>query len=80
METKTDSKGSVYIEVSNLRITYVEQKNRSSLKDWPNSDVLRIQAYKGDGKKLFQGAEYPVKDEKDIYSLLQALSILMKEK
>jgi len=80
LETKKDSKGNIYIEVENLRISYIEQKSRSNLKDWPNADVLRIQAYRGEGKSLHQGAEYPVKDEKSIYSLFEALSKLMNDK
>jgi hypothetical protein len=80
METKTDSKGNIYIEVGNLRISYIEQKNRSSLKDWPNADVLRIQAYRGEGNALHQGAEYPVENEKSIYNLFEAFSKLMNDK
>ena len=77
METKKDSKGNLYIEVGNLRISYIKQKNRSSLKDWPSADVIRIQAYRGEGKSLHQGAEYPVENEKSIYNLFEAFSKLM---
>jgi len=80
MKTEIDSKGNVYIEVGNLRISYIEQKNRTSIKDWPNADVIRIQAYRGEGKALHQGAEYPVENDKNIYSLFEAFSTLMKEK
>lgn len=80
METKRDSKNNIYIEVENLRISYIEQQSRSSLKDWPNSDVLRIQAYTGKGKSLHKGAEYPVNNEKDMYRLFEALSKLMNDK
>ena len=81
MEIQTDSKGNVYIEVGNLRISYIEQKNRSNTKDWPGADVLRIQAYRdSNSKALHQGAEYPVYNEKDIYKLFRAISKLMDEK
>ena len=81
MEIQTDSKGNVYIEVGNLRISYIEQKNRSNTKDWPGADVLRIQAYRDSvSKALHQGAEYPVYNEKSIYNLFEAFSKLMNEK
>lgn len=80
METNKDSKGNIYIEVGNLRITYVEQKNRSSLKDWPSADVIRIQAYRNSSKALHKGAEYPVENEKSVYNLFEAFSKLMNDK
>lgn len=81
METLRDSKGNIYIEVGNLRITYVEQKNRSSAKNWPGADVIRIQAHRDStSKSLHQGAEYPVVNEKSIYNLFEAFSKLMNDK
>lgn len=80
METTRDSRGNVYIEVGNLRITYVEQKNRSSLKDWPSADVIRIQAYRNSSKALHKGAEYPVENDKSVYNLLEAFAKLMNDK
>lgn len=81
MVTQIDKNGNVYIEVENIRISYIEQKNRSNLKDWPNANVLRIQAYRGStSKALHKGAEYPVCDNKSINSLFEAISKLMKEK
>ena len=80
MITKTDSKGNVYIEVGNLRISYIEQKNRNSLKDWPSADVIRIQAYRGGGNSLHLGAEYPVENDKSVYNLFEAFSKLMNDK
>lgn len=80
MKTEVDSKGNTYVEVGNLRISYIEQKNRSTIKDWPNADVLRVQAYRGEGHALHQGAEYPVENDKSIYSLFEALSVLMNNK
>lgn len=80
MEILKDSKGSSYINVGNIRISYIEQKNRSSLKDWPNADVIRIQAYTGKGHSLHKGAEYPIDSEKDIYVLFESISKLMSNK
>ncbi|RTY76281.1 hypothetical protein [Flavobacterium sp. LS1R10] len=80
MEILKDSKGASYVDVGNIRISYIEQKNRSNLKDWPNADVIRIQAYTGKGKSLHQGAEYPINNEKDVYHLFEAFSKLMIDK
>lgn len=77
MEIKKDSKGNSYVEVDNLRITYVDCKNRSSIKDWPNADVLRVQAYRGGANKsLHQGAEYPIYNDKSAYNLIEAIGKL----
>lgn len=74
MNTKRDSKGNIYIDVQNIRITFVRHENRSNLKDWPNADVLRIQAYRGDeSNALHQGAEYPIYNNESINKLIEAL-------
>lgn len=81
MEVSKDSKGNSFVNVGNLRISYIEQKSRKDeLKDWPNTDVIRVQAYTGKGKSLHKGSEYPVYNEKDIYNLFKAFSVLMSEK
>ena len=77
MEIKIDSKQNKYIEIDNLRITYVKRINRSTIKDWPEADVIRIQAYRGnESKSLHQGAEYPVYDEKSAFNLLGSMAKL----
>lgn len=81
METKIDGKGNVYVEVDNLRITYVEQINRSNVKDWPNADVLRIQAYQGNNSNsLHRGAELPIYNSESAFKLFEALSHLLINK
>lgn len=80
MKTQIDSSGNIYIEVGNLRISYIEQKNRIAIKDWPSADVIRIQAYRNSSKALHKGAEYPVENEKSIYNLFEAFSKLMNDK
>ncbi|GEM59271.1 hypothetical protein B0A78_08625 [Flavobacterium columnare NBRC 100251 = ATCC 23463] len=81
MNTKKDSKGNIYIELENIRITYVEKQKRSNLKNWPNADVLRIQAKKdGISNSLHRGAEFPLyKKEKSIYNLIERLTKLMDD-
>ena len=62
-----DSTGNTYFNVRNVRITALRQT-------WDNENPgLRIQAYKGEGSALFQGAEIPVRDKKDAYELIEAI-------
>ena len=51
MSVAVDSSGNEYVDVGNIRITAIP-------KTWDNEKPgLRIQAYKGKGDALFQGAE-----------------------
>jgi hypothetical protein len=59
MQTQRDSKGHIYGEVRNVRITYIPAADRAPEKDWPGSDVIRINALKEAGG-LHMGAEFPV--------------------
>ena len=62
MQILKDRSKSSYVEVSNLRITYVPRSQKQSAKDWDGSDVIRIQAYKDDpaGVKIsFSGSRIP---------------------
>lgn len=44
MTLQKDSSNHPYLEVENLRLTYVSSKDRLPDKDWPGCDVIRIQA------------------------------------
>jgi len=83
MKTETDGKENRYINVGNLRITLVPQNAREENKDWSDSAVLRVQAYKeldrAKGNALFQGAELPLKDYRDALKLVAAISFLVSE-
>ena len=68
-----DSKGNVYLELENIRISFVKSSKRISENDWPGCDVLRIQAYRGEGKSLHMGAELPIKSKDDIIELVDVL-------
>jgi len=75
IQIQTDDRGQPYVEVENIRITYVKADQRDRSKDWPGCDVLRIQAYKGDGtKSLHRGAELPIssRDGWEGWSVLKA--------
>lgn len=78
MDLKKDANRNSYIEIGNIRLTYVKRENRSSIKDWPEADVVRIQAYKGSSNKsLHLGAEFPVYSEKDAFEFSEALNKLL---
>lgn len=76
MNTQYDNRGQLYIEVANLRVTFVPASNRSPDKDWAGSDVLRIQSYKDDPastKSLHLGAEIPIADPAAFGQLIAAV-------
>lgn len=66
METKKDGKGNICFDVENIRVTVLP-------KTWNNEPGIRIQAYKGEGQKLFQGAELPIKNKEVAFDLLSAI-------
>lgn len=66
MEGKTDQNGNVYFDVGNIRITAIPET-------WDGNPGIRIQAYKGDGNKLYQGAELPVESKETGFDIVAAL-------
>jgi len=69
----------VHRDVGNLRITYVPARERKGARNWSRSDVVRIQAYRGVGKALHRGAEFPVKSERDFIKLIKTLCDIYAE-
>jgi len=66
--------GHVYIEVGNLRITYVPSKDRPPEKDWPGCDVIRIQAYRDSvSSALHRGAELPITGISGMRQMVKAI-------
>lgn len=69
----------IYEKVGNIRITYIQQKNREPKKDWAGSDVLSFRAYKNaDSDALHMGAELKLKDRETILELIEALCRLYR--
>ena len=63
-----------FVEVGNLRLTFIPKKDRPNAKDWAGSDVIRIQARRNDrNASLHMGAEYPVSGESDVTKLMLGL-------
>ncbi|MCH2450262.1 MAG: hypothetical protein MK198_08955 [Gracilimonas sp.] len=75
-----DKKGNQFVSVSNIRITYVSKQSRSSVKDWSEGDVLRIQSYRGNGEALNIGPELDLKEPDTILELIEALTRLIRGK
>ena len=78
-ETQTDNRGNPFIEVDNLRVTCVLAKPSS--KRWAKGVklYLRVQAYKGKGNALYQGAELPIKNQQVLLKLISAIAHLGAE-
>ena len=54
----TDTAGNLYVDIENVRITYVCAAHRRPDTEWAGTDVLRIQAYREPGSRaLHMGAE-----------------------
>lgn len=74
-----DSSNNIYENVGNIRITYKQQGNRDSEKDWADNDVLSFRAYKNaDTDALHMGAELRLKDRETIIELIEALCRLYR--
>jgi len=77
--TGTDSTGHVFVEVDNVRITYVPSRDRTAAANWAGSDVIRVQAKKGHGDALHMGAEFPVADEMAFVRLIEGICQVYRE-
>lgn len=78
MKIEKDSSGNSYVEVGNVRLTYVPAARRDPGKDWADQDVVRINAYKGHGKAMFQGAEFPVGGPAEALEFVGAFCLLTR--
>lgn len=70
-----DGKGNQYVEVDNIRLTFVPAQKRRRSKDWSGKNVIRVQAYRGrrDGKAMHRGAELPIEDGDTVLKLVSAI-------
>lgn len=75
----TDSKGNIYEDVANIRVTYKKQSNRTADKDWSDTDVLSLRAYKNSNSdSLHMGAELTLQNRETIIELIEALCRLYR--
>lgn len=69
-----DKANHYYMEIQNIRITYVPNNDRAKEKDWAGSDVLRIQSRKSDkNHALNMGAELPINGPDDFINMIATL-------
>ena len=74
MQVQQDGKGNDYIDVGNIRITYLEKCSWDSA-----SPGLRVQAYRdGQSNSLHQGAEIPIKTPKIALEVIAAIALLIR--
>lgn len=70
MEQHIDSAEQRYVNVSNIRITYLPTSSWA-----PGSPALRIQAYRnGTDNSLHQGAEIPIGDPETVLGIIAAIT------
>ena len=77
MEFQRNRFGSLYIEVNELRITYIPADARAIAKNWPGQDILRIQTFQDESHDHFETLESPINDS-DLMELVGELAILRK--
>lgn len=69
-----DIRNHCYLEVGNIRVTYVPAADRTDNSNWSGFDVIRIQAYQNDeNKQLHKGAELPIESPDKFIELISAL-------
>ena len=69
-----DNRNHYYLEVGNIRVTYVPSEDRDANSDWSGFNVIRIQAYRNDeNKSLHLGAELPIESSETFIELISAL-------
>lgn len=66
MSEKQDGRGQVYFDVDNIRVTVIPET-------FNGNPGIRIQAYTGEGNKLHQGAELPIRDKETAFDILAAI-------
>ena len=80
MPIETDAKNQPYFNVSNIRITFVPSSTRDPDKLWENTDMIRFNAYKGDGTNaLHRGAEIPIDSPARLIEIIEAICAVYAE-
>jgi len=79
MKIEKDGPGHQYVDVGNVRLTYIPAQDRSEEADWSGQDVIRFQAYRdGTTRALHRGAELPVADPDTFLALVEGLCLLYR--
>lgn len=74
MEVNRDSSGHLFADTGGVRVTFVPSAGRESTSDWVGSDVIRVQAYRGqDSQSLHMGAEIPIRTPAEFGDLVATM-------
>ena len=75
MNLQKDSAGHLYAVVENIRITCIPAADRAEGKDWAESDVIRVQAYRNINvdESLHRGAEFPIQSPEIFDQIVTAM-------
>ena len=80
MKIEKDSPGHQYVDIGNIRLTYIPAHDRSEEADWSGQDVFRFQAYRAETtQSLHRGAELPVADPDTFLALVEGLCLLYRK-
>ncbi|MCU7490541.1 MAG: hypothetical protein HF312_02660 [Ignavibacteria bacterium] len=72
-----DSKNHFYLEVDNIRVTYIPSQDRAPNRDWAGCDVIRIQAKRNnEDNSLHLGAELPIASSERFIELISSLCMV----
>jgi hypothetical protein len=74
-----DSANHWFVDVGNVRVTYVPAGDRRENAHRRECDAIRMQSYKGHGRALNQGAEMPLTPENDLLELIESLCRLHRQ-
>jgi len=79
MKIEIDEPGHQFVDVGNIRLTYIPAKGRRGEADWSGQDVIRFQAYRDEKTRaLHRGAELPVADACRFLALVEGLCLLYR--
>jgi len=79
MDIMHDGRGNPYVNVDNLRITFIRRGVKDDQKDWEGDcHYLRVQAYRGGNcGSLHRSAEFPIPNHGKALELLSVISGLL---
>ena len=79
MTVFTDQADHAYVEIENIRLTYIPAVDRSCEQDWAGHDVIRMQSYKNTTtKSLHRGAEIPISTPDVLLQLISGLCLIYR--
>ncbi len=72
-----DDGGNLYVEIDDLRITYIKAENRAEEKSFSGQDVLQFKQFLVGSRVLCKMVDFPV-DDKKMLTLAGEISLLWK--